>query len=67
MADSNPDSFATPAKAASDEPPPPTAEQTRLNLLKLTPTLDVGNFSFIVPTKAKTSVLVTGALFKKEH
>jgi len=69
MADSNPnpaDSFATPLKVVNDDPPPPTAEQTRLNILKAS-TLDVGNFSFIVPTKAKPPVVVTGALFKKEH
>ena len=70
--------FATPGKGLSVKGlaelpnPPPTAEQTRLNLLTQpttsTPTIhNVGNFSFTVPTKAKPPVVVTGALFKKEH
>ena len=71
--------FATPGKTPAELPkdalPPPTAEQTKLNLLLTqtttstsSPTIhSVGNFSFTVPTKAKTPVVVTGALFKKEH
>jgi len=58
-------SFETPLKGA-----PPTAEQTRVNLLnkeQQSAKLAVGNFSFTVPTKEKTPITVTGALYKKEN
>ena len=60
--------YTTPKKATvhDQDDPPPTAEQTRFNLLKQS-TLAVGNFAFTVPTEAKTPVTVTGALFQKEH
>ena len=65
--DTDANAFETPFKGGA----PPTAEQIRVNLLnkeqQSPKLLSVGNFSFTVPTKAKAPVVVTGALFQKEH
>ena len=65
------DAFKTPAKGDDRTNPPPTAEQTKQllrNKQQQQPSkLAVGNFSFTAPSKAKAPVIVTGALFQKEH
>ena len=66
------DVFNTPAKGEDTNKPSPTAEQTRLNLLakqqqQQPSKLAVGNFLSTVPTIEKAHVVVTGALFQKEH
>ena len=76
--DTDANAFKTPSKDDNNPHPPPTTEQARLNLLnkeqlskqpieKQPSKLAVGNFSFTIPKKANAPVVVTGALFQKEH
>ena len=63
--------FETPAKGDDNRtlpnlPPPPTQQEHRRNMQQQAK-LAVGNFSFTVPTKEKTPITVTGALYKKEN